>query len=53
VLADPELATSLAGAGRSMVVDGYDLNALLDREIALLQAVGGAARRDATRSGLS
>jgi glycosyltransferase involved in cell wall biosynthesis len=53
VLADPDLAATLAGAGRSMVVDRYDLNALLDREIALLQGVGRLASHDATRDGLT
>ena len=40
VLADPGLAASLAATARSMVVDRYDLNAILDREIALLQDMG-------------
>jgi len=49
VLADPALAATLAAAARSMVVDRYDLGALLDREIALLQSVGRRTERDAMR----
>jgi glycosyltransferase involved in cell wall biosynthesis len=44
LLADPALAGTLAAAGRSMVVDRYDLDALVDREIALLQQVGRTGR---------
>lgn len=53
LLADPALAASLAGAARSMVVDRYELNALIDREIALLHGVERVAGRDAMRSGMT
>jgi glycosyltransferase involved in cell wall biosynthesis len=52
LLADPALAATLAGTARSMVVDRYDLNALLDREIALLQEVGRPGARDAVRGAI-
>ena len=52
LLTDPALAGSLAVAARSIVVDRYDLNALIDREIALLHGVGRLAGRDAMRSGV-
>jgi glycosyltransferase involved in cell wall biosynthesis len=43
VLNDPVLGAALGSAARSMVVARYDLNALLDQEIALLQGI--ASRR--------
>jgi glycosyltransferase involved in cell wall biosynthesis len=50
VLAESRLAAALASTARSLVVDRYDLNALLDREIALLQSVAGErARPDSAR----
>ena len=50
VLAESGLATTLASTARSLVVERYDLNALLDREIALLQGVAGdRARPDSAR----
>jgi glycosyltransferase involved in cell wall biosynthesis len=52
LLADPALAATLASTARSMVVDRYDLNALLDREIALLQEVGRPGARDAVRGAI-
>jgi glycosyltransferase involved in cell wall biosynthesis len=53
LLAESRLAASLASTARSLVVDRYDLNALLDREIALLQSVAGAgARPDSARQGV-
>jgi glycosyltransferase involved in cell wall biosynthesis len=45
VLSDPGLAAALASAARSMVVARYDLNALIDREIALLRLVARHAGR--------
>ena len=53
VLADPGLAATLVAAARSMMVDRYDLNALLDREIELLQRMQapGAAWADASGGG--
>jgi glycosyltransferase involved in cell wall biosynthesis len=52
LLADPALAATLAATARSMVVDRYDLNALLDREIALLQEVKRPGGRDAVRGAI-
>jgi glycosyltransferase involved in cell wall biosynthesis len=40
VLSDGALAEALGRAGRAMVVDRYDLDALVGREIALLQGIG-------------
>jgi glycosyltransferase involved in cell wall biosynthesis len=45
VLAEARLAAALASTARSLIVDRYDLNALLDREIALLQSVAGERTR--------
>jgi glycosyltransferase involved in cell wall biosynthesis len=41
VLGDAALAESLARAGRSLVVERYDLRVLVAREIELLQRVAG------------
>jgi glycosyltransferase involved in cell wall biosynthesis len=46
LLADPGLAARLAATARAMVVDRYDLGALLDKEIALLQGIAGLAQCD-------
>jgi len=39
VLTDPALAAALAREGRDLVVEGYDLERLVAREIGLLQDV--------------
>jgi len=44
VLTDPVLGAALASAARSLVVARYDLNALLDREITLLQGIARGRR---------
>jgi glycosyltransferase involved in cell wall biosynthesis len=54
VLAEARLAAALASTARSLIVDRYDLNALLDREIALLQSVASERTRpDSARQGVA
>jgi len=40
VLTEPGLAAALSRAGRDLVVDRYDLQRLVAREIAVLEDVG-------------